>query len=43
MQREAQNVHYACCTHYNPNKDPVMPVCMASYMTVGYGHANHAF
>jgi hypothetical protein len=21
----------------------VMPVCMASYMMVGYGHANHAF
>jgi len=20
----------------------VMPVCMASYMTVSYGHANHA-
>jgi len=21
----------------------VMPVCMASYMTADYGHANHAF
>jgi hypothetical protein len=21
----------------------VMPVCMASYMTAGYRHANHAF
>jgi hypothetical protein len=21
----------------------VMPICMASYMTAGYGHANHAF
>jgi hypothetical protein len=21
----------------------IMPVCMASYMTVSYGHANHAF
>jgi hypothetical protein len=21
----------------------VMPICMASYMTVGYEHANHAF
>jgi hypothetical protein len=21
MQREAQNVHYTHCTHYNPNKD----------------------
>jgi hypothetical protein len=23
--------------------DFVMLVCMASYITVGYGHANHAF
>jgi len=21
----------------------VMPICMASYMMTGYGHANHAF
>jgi carbon starvation protein CstA len=21
----------------------VMPICMASYMTTNYGHANHAF
>jgi hypothetical protein len=21
----------------------VMPICMASYMTDGYGHVNHAF
>jgi hypothetical protein len=21
----------------------VMPICMASYMTASYGHANHAF
>jgi hypothetical protein len=32
---------------YHPNGIPmanyVMHVCMASYMTVGYEHVNHAF
>jgi hypothetical protein len=35
-----------CCFHFLVNVayvNIVMPVCMASYVTTGYGHANHAF
>jgi hypothetical protein len=31
------------CTAKYGNTHIVMLVCMASYMTVSYGHANHAF
>ncbi len=34
---EEDNNDIMCCHR------PVMPVCMASYMTAGYRHANHAF
>jgi hypothetical protein len=31
-----------CIAKYG-NAHIVMPICMVSYMTISYGHANHAF
>jgi hypothetical protein len=33
----------SCVLSSNISEKTIMPICMASYMTSGYEHANHAF